>query len=228
MYVCKNFLLMTTAVIPAPVAVAKTKTKGKRAPSVPDMLVKETIDGIPFYYRGYKNVLSGQQNPEEIMGASGIQSLLVSYLYGHLYSTLNRRKYWLLISELGSNLDKRNNLSFDLAIFDRSALKPKDFDLHYLKIAPKVAIEVDTGVDTSDDIPEHEYIYRKTRNLLQFGTQKIIWIFTRTQQVTVVTGLDNWTTLPWAENVEVLDGVSFNIAAYLKEEGIDLSIALKK
>lgn len=219
---------MTTAAVPAPIAAAKTKIKRKRAPSVPETLVKEIIDGIPFYYKGYKNVLSGQQNPEEIMGASGIQSLLISYLYGHLYSMLSRRKYWLLISELGSNPDKRNNLSFDLAIFDRSVLKPQDFDLHYLKIAPKIAIEVDTGVDTSDDIPEHKYIYRKTRNLLQFGTEKIIWIFTRTQQETIVTNLDNWTTLPWKENVEVLDGVSFNIAAYLEEEGIDLSIVLNK
>jgi Uma2 family endonuclease len=219
---------MTTAAVPAPIAAAKTKAKRKRAPSVPEALVKEIIDGIPFYHKGYKNVLSGKQNPEEIMGASGIQSLLVSYLYGHLYTMLNRRKYWLLISELGSNLDKRNNLSFDLAIFNRSALKPQDFDLHYLKIAPRIVIEVDTGVDTSDDIPEHEYIYRKTRNLLEFGTEKIIWIFTRTQQVTVVTSLDNWTTFPWKENVEVLDDVSFNIAEYLEEEGIDLSTALNK
>lgn len=217
---------MTTAAVSAPIAAAKTKAK--RAPSVPEALVKEIIDGIPFYYKGYKNVLSGQQNPEEIMGASGIQSLLVSYLHALLILNLNQKQYRVLVSELGSNLDKRNNLSFDLAIFDRSALKPQDFDLHYIKIAPKIAIEVDTGVDTSDDIPEHEYIYRKTRNLLQFGTEKIIWIFTRTQQVTVVTSLENWMTLPWKENVEVLDGVSFNIAAYLDEEGIDLSIALKK
>ena len=215
---------MTTAAAHTPV----TKSKGKRAPAVPDNLIKEVIDGIPFYYKGYQNVLAGLQNPEEIMGTSGIQSLLVSYLHGLLFSSLDRKKYWVLTSELGSNLDTHNNLSFDLAICDRSAVKPQDFNLHYLKVAPKIVVEVDTNIDTRDDIPEHEYIYRKTRNLLQFGTEKIIWIFTRTQQVTIVTSLSDWATLPWNQSIEVLDGVSFNIAAYLEEEGIDLATVLKK
>ena len=217
---------MTTAAAQSPIVT--TKSKGKRVPVVPDILIKEVIDGIPFYYKGYKNVLAGHQKPDEIMGTSGIQSLLVSYLHGLLFSSLNRKKYWILTSELGSNLDKHNNFSFDLAICDRSAVKPEDFNLHYLKVAPKIVIEVDTNIDTTEDVPEHEYIYRKTRNLLQFGTEKIIWIFTRTQQVTVVTSISDWVTLPWSQNVEALDGVSFNIATYLEEEGIDLATVLKK
>ncbi len=197
--------------------------------AVPEYLIREVIDGLPFYYKGYKNVLSGIQTPEEIMGSSGIQSLLVTYLTLALGTVLDKKKYWLLASEVGGHLDKNNNLSFDFAIFDKAVVKPQDFDLHYLKFAPKIAIEVDTDVDISEgELPEHEYIFRKTSNLLRFGTEKIIWVFTRTQQVMVVTGLNDWHTCSWDQNIEVLDGATFNIADYIEEEGINLQAMLRK
>lgn len=198
----------------------------RRAKKVPDHLVREVIDGIPFYYKGYKNVLAGRQTFEEIMGSSGLQSILVGFIHLALAALLDRKKYWLFVSEPGSHLDHNNNLSSDVAVFDRAAVKPADITVHYLPFAPKIAIEVDVRVDTSE-YPEHEYIYRKTSNLFRFGTEKVIWIFPRTQQVVIAAAADRWTTVSWSEDIEVLDGATFNIAQYLAEEGIDLETALK-
>ncbi len=193
---------------------------------VPDRLVREEIDGIRFYYKGYKNVLSGKKSIKEIMGSSGIQSLIGTYLTGLFFGKINRSHYWLFTNEVGGHLETGNNPSFDFAIYDKSVVKPSDITFRYLRFAPKIAIEIETDVETEENLSEQEYIYRKTANLFQHGTEKVIWVFTRTQQVTVINALSDWTTHPWHTNIEVLDGVHFNIGQYLDEEGVDVRAAL--
>jgi len=40
--------------------------------NIPPSLIKETIDGIPFYYAGYRSVLNKTRKLEEIMPDSGL------------------------------------------------------------------------------------------------------------------------------------------------------------
>ena len=47
------------------------KKKKKKAEKIPDYLIKEVMDGIPFYYKGYKDVLNKTKTKEEIMGCIG-------------------------------------------------------------------------------------------------------------------------------------------------------------
>ena len=63
-------------------------------------------------------------------------------------------------------------------------------------------------------------VYLKTQQLLDFGTQKVIWIFTNSQKVLVAKPNQPWLTLSWAEDIELMPGTTFNIAAYLAREGI--------
>ena len=48
--------------------------------NVPDYLIYEIMDGKPIYYRGFREVLSGKKQAEEIMGSSLLQSYIVTYL----------------------------------------------------------------------------------------------------------------------------------------------------
>ena len=83
-----------------------------------------------------------------------------------------------------------------------------------------VAVEIDIQADLSKD-RDWQYVTRKTRKLLDFGTQKVIWVFTDSQQVMVAErGADAWLTMDWNRNIELLDGQFFNVGAYLEQEGI--------
>ena len=62
------------------ISAEKTKSKRNTASAkivVPDYLIREIIDGDRWFYRGYRDVLSGLKTPEEIMACSTYQSLLV-------------------------------------------------------------------------------------------------------------------------------------------------------
>ncbi len=189
-----------------------------RAP-VPEHLVYEIIDGQPIHYKGYREVLSGKKKTSDIMGSSKLQSLIVTYLVITLGSLLKKSNFRLLSSELGIHLDKRNNLSGDVVIFDKASLPVEDIDGHYADVPPKVVIEVDIAMDPFDMHPDN-YFFKKTQKLLDFGVEKVIWITTHSQKVTVATPDANWQTMDWNQEIEVLPGISFDIGAYLAEEGV--------
>jgi hypothetical protein len=58
----------------------QTTEKKKRTRAIPAYLICEELEGKPLYYKGYKDVLSGKKTKEDIMGASGLQMELISYL----------------------------------------------------------------------------------------------------------------------------------------------------
>lgn len=89
----------------------------------------------------------------------------------------------------------------------------------YVEVPPDLVIEVDTDFEV-EDISPMDAVYLKTQQLLDFGTQKVIWIFTNSQKVLVAKPNQPWLTLSWAEDIELMPGTTFNIAAYLAREGI--------
>ena len=90
----------------------------------------------------------------------------------------------------------------------------------YAQVPPRIVIEVDTEIDF-DTISENEYIQLKTKKILDFGAEKVLWVFTEGRKVTIATPNTPWITTAWIEDIEVLDGVRFNIAGYLKGKGIN-------
>lgn len=63
-------------------------------------------------------------------------------------------------------------------------------------------------------------MYRKTQKLLDFGTEKVIWIFTLYGKVLIAEQGQDWLTRSWEKDVELLNGHNFNIENHLREEGI--------
>ena len=193
--------------------------------NIPEHLIKETIDGIPFYYAGFESVLNKTKTKTDIMADSGLQSFIKAFLMSALLKVLDTKNFAVLVGEIGSHLDHRTNLALDLAIFDRKLLTAKKINLKYVDIAPKIVIEVDVRVELAEDKESvfDEFVLRKVRKLHEFGTEKIIWIFTKSKTIIVATPGNSWGVFDLKDDVEIMDGIQFNLGKYLESEGIELA-----
>ncbi len=186
--------------------------------NVPKNLIYEILQGKPIYYKGYRDVVAGTKKISDIMGSSGLQSFLVTYLILLIGRFIDDSKYILLSSEAGLHLDKRNNLAGDILLFEAEKLPIDAIGEHYIDVPPRIVIEVDIIADPESMHPD-TYLFTKTQKLLDFGVEKVIWITTPTQKVTIATPYADWQVKNWNEDVEILDGLTFNIGKYLTSKG---------
>jgi hypothetical protein len=199
----------------------KSRIRVRAIPKIPEALVYETLDGKPFYYKGYREVLSKKKTLEEIMGCSTLQAELVSYIMEIFFITIKPSSdlYRIYCNEIGNHIDHRNNLSNDIAIFEKSVMTPDKINTKYADVPAKVVVEIDIKADISD--PEDSgYVYRKTQKLLDFGTEKVIWVFSLYGKVLIAEQGQDWITRSWDKDVELLNGYTFNIEKHLRQEGI--------
>ena len=204
---------------------AITRSRSARKRKVPDYLVKETIDGIPYYYRGYRSVLSKKKTFEEIMGWSGLQGFIVQYFIYHVLNRLNPKAYLIFPGETGNHLGYRNNLSLDISVFDRKTLTPERITAKYVDVPAFCVIEVDIQAEWDDaNMTEVEFIGLKTQKLFDFGTQKLVWVLSRSKKIIVAEPGKNWEIIDWNKEIELIDGVTFNVGKYLADEGINPDI----
>lgn len=185
---------------------------------VPDALIYEIMDGVPIYRKGYRDVLSGKKTIEEIMGASTLQSVIVSHLMKIIFTFLDEDMYFVLTGEPGVHIDHRNNLANDIAIYDETVLTPAKISKKYADVPPLIAIEIDIEADVAD-MTETDYLHKKTHKLFDFGVQKLIWVLTDAQVVMIATP-ERIETVSWNKDVEIMDGHLFNIGAYFAKKGI--------
>lgn len=198
-----------------------TSTAQRKVPrKVPAYLIKEVLNGIPIYYKGYKAVLRKEKTLEGIMGSSGLQSLIVSYIYKLLVRQLSDDMYHILTGETGLHLELNDNLSGDIVLFEYDKLPLSNIDTHYLNIPPKIDIEVDVSIDTTD-FTEQTYIHQKTDRLLSWGVEKVIWVLSASKKVIVAEQGKDWLLIDWSKDIEIIDGVKFNISQYLEKSGVN-------
>ena len=189
---------------------------------VPDVLVYEEMDGKPIYYRGYRDVLAKQKNPEDIMGCSDVQGIIVSTVLRFLFRELPEDQYEIITNEIGLHLERGNNLSSDVAIYEKSMLQRTPLKNKYFDIPPLVAIEIDTKADTSSFNTPADYYHTKTEKLFAFGVKQVVWLFSANRKVTVAYPQQDWITKDWDKPVTILDQYSFSVADLIKKGGIDL------
>jgi hypothetical protein len=188
------------------------------AKKIPASLIYEIIDGKPIYYKGYEEVVIGTKTIEEVMGSSNLQSTIIEYLLMVLFKSIDLTKYRVLTNETGLHLSKKNNLSGDIVIYDKSVLPVKSADKHYISVPPKIQIEVDIDAHLGAFGTPDGYIYTKTDKLLQFGVEKVIWLMSESKKVLVATKDENWSIIDWNKDIAIANGISFNIGKYLKDE----------
>ena len=185
---------------------------------IPAYLIKEEFDGIPLYYKGYKDVLSGKKTLEDIMPSSSIHGVIIAYLTGFLWSKINHQLFVIVAGEVGLLSDNNKRAGLDLAIFDKNVLTTEEVNRHYAKVPPKIVIEVDVDLESDFMLPD-EIIQFRTQKLLDAGVEKIIWVFTLSRKIMVAKQDQDWRIFDWNREVEIIDGITFNIATYLDSAG---------
>ena len=193
------------------------KISSTRIRKVPSYFVWEVIDGQPLYRRGYKDVMRKLKTLDEIMGTSSYQSLINSYLLSLLFPQLDLSQYDILTNEIGVHFEKNDNTSNDIAIYKR--LAANQITKKYTDFPAKIVIEIDIDIDP-DSMPDLEYLNTKTQKMLNFGVEKVLWVLTNIKKVMVATANAPWQTIDWSHDVEIMDGIVFNIQKYLTERGV--------
>ncbi len=196
-----------------------------RKRKVPDFLIKEVIDGRNFYYKGYRQVLNHKKTLEEIMGWSGLQGIIVSYFTYLLMGDLDKKKYIVLPGETGNHLEFRNNLSLDVSVFEKTVLTPDKINTKYISVPAYCVIEIDVQAEWDEnDLTDLGYIDLKTKKLFEFGTKKLIWVLSKSKKVIVAEPQKHWEIIDWNEDIELIEGIQFNVGKHLEEEGIDVDV----
>lgn len=197
------------------------RKKTTRRKEIPDSFIYEILNGKPLYYKGYKEAIRNNQNAESIMGASSLQVFILNYLVRILYNVCDENKFWVFFGEPGLHISHKNNLGGDILVYDKKIFPSSKISKHYADVPAELQIEVDITAEL-EDMTETGYIKKKTDILLEFGTKKILWIFTSTQQVMVAEKGKDWLWINWNKQIIIWENNSFCIGEYLEKEGVKL------
>jgi hypothetical protein len=117
-------------------------------------------------------------------------------------------------------------LSYDIAIIEKRVLTPDKITRKYVDVPPYLVVEVDVRVDLKDTgfTGIEEFVFFKTDEAFRFGVQKFIWILSRIKKLVIAENGKPWQIVDWDTDMEFQDGISFNVAKYLAEEGIDPAV----
>jgi Uma2 family endonuclease len=182
------------------------------------------IEGVPFYYPGFRSVLNKTKKMEDVMADSVFQSTLKNEIGDFLKSRLNRKQYRVLSGETGLHIGPRNNLGLDIVVYDKSILTPDKVVERYADVPAELVVEIDVKVEVDEKEKDlfNDFVVPKTKRLLTFGTKKVVWYFSRTRTVLVAESDQKWTIQEWREPVELLPGVVLDIYRLMEESDIVL------
>jgi len=94
-------------------------------------------------------------------------------------------------------------------------------DKYFIK-APKVVVEIDIKIDLSETewTNEWDYVIEKSKKMLDFGTEKVIWITTKSKKIFVSSSTERWYMVNFDEDIPLFDDVILNLAKLFEEEDI--------
>lgn len=184
------------------------KKRRKSPIKVPDYLIYEVVKGKPIYYKGYKDVLNKTKTYEEIIMDSTLQAWLKSRITILLGNYLLANGYDITTGEQGLFFPNGDKRGADIAIFKANELV---LEAHYSRICPEIILEIDVKIHT-ENTTELDYVIEKVNDYHSFGVKNVIWIFTKNKKIMVAKANQPWLTLDWTAEVEVMEGLSLNVA----------------
>jgi hypothetical protein len=81
-----------------------------------------------------------------------------------------------------------------------------------------VVIEIDTKADLSDDKDAPHYFQYKTQQLLDFGVEKVIWIYTNPKTIMLATAQKPWLIIDWKDDFDVIGGLTLNLEKLIEAQ----------
>ena len=190
--------------------VAKEK-RDERRERLLKLLTYEVVDGKPIYYRGYRDVLEGKKQPEEVMGASFLHGRLVILLGAFLREKLKGR-YVVSGGELGYLIEGgwRN---LDVAVFRYEDVKDKLESENYIDVPPVLVVEINVRAEVESEM---EYVLKKSEDLLKSGVERVVWIFTGPRKVMVFERGKGGVILDWEDEIPLVEGLRLRLSDLLK------------
>ena len=190
---------------------------------VPPILIYEEFDGHPIYRKGYKDVILGLKKINEIsMGTSTLQWFITNIINRHLQTVLPPN-YLCGPGELGLRLTKNTNFSADIAIFRPGQLKVGFQSARYSDVPPNVVIEIDIKTDGSEYFQnEDEYAHKKTEQLLQWGVERVIWVFSASRRVLVADNPQKWFFISWDLPFTVINDHEIDVWELMLASGFEV------
>ncbi len=196
----------------------------KKKVIIPKELVYEKIEGKPVYYKDYEKVLSKEKTLEEVMGSSDLHAFLLAYLTSYLITTLDKNRYIVFSGEAGIKTSKSTEYNLDIAIFDKKSVKQITGKI--FKTPPKLVIEIDTKAELKRFSNPASYFIKKIQDLLDFGVDKVVWVFTKEKKVWIAPKNENWIIIDWDKDFEITDKTQLNIKKLIEEVGIQLKLEI--
>ncbi len=190
---------------------------------IPKVLIYEEFDGHPIYRKGYRDFVLGLKKIEEInMGTSALQYFIIGCILKYLNRNLPD-SYFCGSSELGLHLNKNSNFAADIAIYREGLLQVGFHSIQYSEIPPSVVVEVDIKIDESDYFQnEEEYFHKKTEQLLKWGVERVVWIFSSSRRVLVADNLQKWELLSWDLPLTIIDDFEINVWDLMLNNGFQV------
>ena len=178
--------------------------------TIPESLIYEMVESQPIYYKGYKQFLNPKGQKTGPMGSSFLQSLIISNLILFLSKHLGGR-YIVLTNEVGIQLSKGTWRAADIALFEPGQIDISQASNKYISVPPKVVIEIGTKAEVAEISDTFSYYNEKTEQLLDFGVEKIVWIFTDSKKTLIATQKKEWALVDWSKNIKIIDGLEINV-----------------
>jgi len=175
---------------------------------IPTKLIYEMVKGKPIYYKGFKQYLKGNKQIEEIMGSSKLQSLIIAELI-FLLRTFVGDDYLIFTNEIGIQFSKKSWRAADIAMIKSE--KVKNLDNKYLAVAPELVIEIDTKAELHEIENPLGYYQEKTDELIKFGVEKVVWIFTDTKKILIAEKNKPWLMSDWKDKTEIRKGLVIDL-----------------
>ncbi len=187
---------------------------------IPLHLIYEKLNGNILPYIGFRDVLEGKVVFDGIRGNAALKSFISTAIARFFYENIIDEKRYIFTFGAGLELDENTILANNIAIYDRSNIK---LDHKYFTIAPKIAIEIDFKIDLcfSEWTNEWDYVLAKSKKMLEFGTEKVIWITTKSKKIFVADHTEKWFLVEFNEDIPIIDGAILNLTQLLKDEDIE-------
>ncbi|MEY4539712.1 MAG: hypothetical protein RLZZ306_1469 [Bacteroidota bacterium] len=187
---------------------------------IPKILIYEEFDGHPVYRKEYRDFMLGIKEVEDFnFGNNTLQWFILNSIVKSLQNNLSEN-YYIGASGLGLDLSNETTLIADIAIYRAGQLKVGFHSVKYEETPPNVIIEIDIKIDESEYFQnEEEYFHKKTEKLLQWGVEKVIWVFSSSRRVLIADNLQKWEFNSWDIPFNVIDDIEINVWELMLKNG---------